>query len=152
LPVAVAPSPKFHAYCVIVGALAAQAPALSGPPQLVDASKVDGILKFTGVGEIVNCAVGVCAGGKMTPGGARRICTDSGLSVPKFVLVGVATINTHVPGKPLHVPNTPFGGLGGAVYTVEAWPSLPVTIVRADNVPKSPGWPATLISRRSGSA
>ena len=66
------------------------------------------------VGTNVKFGVGTCVGGRMTPAGARRISTDSGATVPKFVLVGTAMIWTHVPGKPLHVPKTPLLGAGGA--------------------------------------
>src|SRR5262249_1020481 len=136
----------------MLGAVTGHPPETRVPPHLADATTCTGAFAAGAGGASGKLGAGVCAGGRMTPGGARRICTDSGLTVPKFVLVGVAMTNTHVPGKPLHVPYTPFDGLGGAVYTTDAWPSLPVTIVRADNVPKSPGWPATLISRRIGSA
>src|SRR6516164_7406284 len=105
------------------------------PGELDEASKFDATLKLTGVGEMVNCAVGAPAGGRMTPIGTRRMVTVSGFAVVKFVAVAVATIDTQLPGSPEQVPNSPLTGLGGAVYTAEATPSLFVTIVRADSVP-----------------
>src|SRR5712671_4383305 len=104
-------------------------PPTGGPPQLVDASKITGMLKFTGVGEKVNCAVGGGAGGRITPGGTSRMVVISGFVKAKFAPVAVATMLTHVPGSELQVPKTPFDGLGGAVNTTDAVPSLPVTIV-----------------------
>jgi hypothetical protein len=53
----------------------------------------------------------------------------------KFVAVAVATMDTQFPGSPEQVPKTPFAGLGGAVYTELATPSLLVTTERADSVP-----------------
>jgi hypothetical protein len=66
------------------------------------------------------------------------------------VPVGVATIETHVPGSVPHRPNWPFCGLGGAVYTTVATPLALVTTVRADKVPKSCVTPSTFMSRRRG--
>ncbi len=53
----------------------------------------------------------------------------------KLVDVAVATIDTQLPGSPEQVPNRPLTGLGGAVYTAVATPSLLVTTERADSVP-----------------
>ena len=61
--------------------------------------------------------------------------TRSGFAVAKLVDVGVATIDTQLPGNPEQEPNTPLAGLGGAVYTAVATPSLLVTIDRAESVP-----------------
>src|SRR5471030_3297034 len=99
---------------------------------LVDASNVTGMPADTVAGEVVNAAVGAPAAGRITPSGTRRISTCSGFSVAMFEPVAVATIATQLPGSELHEPNTPLGGAGGAVYTTEATPSLPVTTVRAE--------------------
>src|SRR5262245_4828595 len=136
----------------MVGAVTGHAPPTTVPPQLAEASNCTGELAAGFGGANTKLGVGVCVGGRITPGGDRRIVTKPGVKVPKFVPVGVAMISTQVPGRPLHVPNTPFDGLGGAVYTTDAVPSLPVTIVRADKVPKSPGCPPTLMSSRIGNA
>src|SRR5438128_7755110 len=101
---------------------------------LAVASNVTVAFCTTVAGENWKLAVGVSGGGRITPGGTSRIWTDSGFAVAKFVDVAVATIETHVPGRELHVPNTPFGGLGGAVNTTNAVPSVPVTIIRAESV------------------
>src|SRR6185369_9844515 len=66
LPDAVPPSPNAHAYDVIA-----------------DASNVERTFICTGVGVTVNDAVGVDAGGRITPGGTSRIITRSGLAVSK---------------------------------------------------------------------
>ena len=86
----------------------------------------------------------------MTPGGTSRIVTPSGFAASKLVPVGVATISTQLPGKPLHVPKMPAVGAGGAVYTTVATPLELVTNVRADSVPKSCPTPFTNMSRRTG--
>jgi hypothetical protein len=86
-------------------------------------------------GDTLKAAVGVDAGGKITPGGTSRISTDVGFAVSKFDPLAVATIDTQLPARPLQVPNTPLVGDGGAVYTTDAVPSPPVTSVRADSVP-----------------
>ena len=67
-PVPLVPSPKVHAYDVIC-----VAPV---PIELVDASNVTGTFTTTGVGDIVNAAVGVPAGAWITPGGTSRMSTD----------------------------------------------------------------------------
>jgi hypothetical protein len=107
LPDAVPPSPNAHAYDVI-----AEAP---WPGTLADASNVERTFICTGVGVTVNDAVGVDAGGRITPGGTSRIITRSGLAVSKPRPLGVATISTQFPGRPLHVPKIPAVGGGGAV-------------------------------------
>ena len=76
LPDAVPPSPNVHAYDVI-----AEAP---WPGMLAEASNVERTFICTGVGEIVNDAVGVDAGGRITPVGTRRIVTCSGFAVSKL--------------------------------------------------------------------
>jgi hypothetical protein len=106
-PLPVVPSPKLHAYDVIC---VAPVPIVLG-----DASNVTGTPMRAVVGDIVNAAVGVPAGGRMTPGGTRRIVTVSGLTATKFVPVGVAMIVTQVPGEMPHVPDCPAGFCGGAV-------------------------------------
>src|SRR5437899_666825 len=93
-----------------------QAPALlSGPPQLLDASNWTGELADGCAGLKSKAGTGNCVGGRITPGGTRRICTLCGLALAKLVPVAVATIVTQVPGSCPQVPNTPFDGLGGAV-------------------------------------
>src|SRR5438046_2007551 len=101
-----------------------------GPPQLDDASNSTGECAAGLLGVTVKFAVG--ADDRISPIGTRRITTDSEPEVWKFVPVGVATIETHVPGSVPHMPNWPFCGLGGAVYTTVATPLALVTIVRAD--------------------
>ncbi len=53
----------------------------------------------------------------------------------KLVEVAVATIDTQLPGKAGAGAEHAVAGLGGAVYTAVATPSLLVTIDRADSVP-----------------
>jgi len=132
LPDAVPPSPNVHAYDVI-----AEAP---GPGTLAEASNVERTFNCTGVGVIVNDAVGVDAGGRITPGGTSRIRADCEVAAsedPPVPPVVVATMSTHVPGSggAPHVSNRPPAGLGGAVYTVKATPSPSVTRERAESVP-----------------
>ena len=67
LPVPDVPSPKVHAYDVIEFAPV--------PAWLVEASNVTGVPATTGVGDIVNAAVGLPAGARMMPGGTRRMST-----------------------------------------------------------------------------
>src|SRR3989442_1542361 len=74
-----------------------------------------GMLAPGEAGEIVMHGVGVVAGGRITPRGTSRILTVCGPTVPKLVLVGVAMIVTHVPGKPSHRPLRLLGGAAGAV-------------------------------------
>ena len=66
-PVPLLPSPKLHEYDEID-----DAPA---PTWLLDASNVTGTAVTTGVGDIVNAAVGDPAGAWITPGGISRIST-----------------------------------------------------------------------------
>src|SRR3954465_13033659 len=103
----------------------------------------------TVVGEKKKSAVGVLAGGRITPVGTRRISACSGFAVAKLVDVGVATIATQLPGSPEQVPNTPLDG--GAVKTTVAVPAVLVTTDRADSVPKSCATPLTAVSTRTGS-
>ena len=58
---------------------------------------------------------------------------------------------TQVPGSELQVPVLAPWLCRGAVYTTLAEPSLPVTRLRAESVPKSCGTLFTLMSTRSGS-
>ena len=58
LPNAALPSPNVQAYETIWLEFE-QTPPETAPPQLVEASKIAGMLKFTGVGVIVNVRVGV---------------------------------------------------------------------------------------------
>src|SRR5690242_7689872 len=75
----------------------------------------------------VNVNAGVKSiGGRITPGGTRRIDTDRGAELPKPSPTGVATIETTVPSS------TPSAGLGGAVYITVAWPSPFVTTLCAE--------------------
>src|SRR5689334_6532322 len=105
------------------------------------------MLKFTGVGVYVNRAVGVPAGGKITPGGTRRMST-LGVACAGELIASVpiadARIDTVLPDPPASA-----GGAAGAVYTVVARPSEPVTTVRAPSVPKSCGTPLTAMLSRS---
>src|SRR5207244_5662629 len=120
------------------------------PAQLAEASNATAALAAGADGANENTAVGVDGGGRMTPGGTSRIVTPSGFAASKLVPVGVATISTQLPGKPLHVPKMPAVGAGGAVYTTVATPLELVTNVRADSVPKSCPTPFTNMSRRTG--
>ena len=70
VPAAV-PSPKVHEYDVID-----VAPA---PTVLADASKVTGTPVRTGVGDMLNEAVGAPAGAWITPGGTSRMSTLNGI-------------------------------------------------------------------------
>ena len=108
------------------------------PGAAPDASKVTGTLASAVVGDIVKggvASVGEPPGGRMTPVGTSRISTSWGFAATKFDPVAVATMVTQLPGSDLHVPNTPLGGLGGAVYTTLATPSALVTSARADSLP-----------------
>src|SRR5262245_40769606 len=89
-------------------------------------------------------AVGVPAGGRMTPGGTRRMSTDCDTAAWKSDLIGVARIVMTEPA-----PAAAGGGGGGAVYIATARPSDPVTMVREDRVPKSRRTPPTVMSRRT---
>ena len=73
---------------------------VAAPAQLAEPSKLVATLVLTGVGVITNEAVGVSAGGRMTPTGTRCMTTACE-TVPfaKPVLMGVAEILTHVPGS-----------------------------------------------------
>ena len=85
------------------------------PGALADASKATGAFAFTGDGENVKAAVGVEAGGRITPGGTRRIVTVSGAPVSKSE-AGCGRDDLHaVAGQTPQVPNRPPTGLGGAV-------------------------------------
>src|SRR5690349_20044758 len=96
-----------------------QAPDASVPPaQLADASKITGMLKFTGVGVNLNFAVGVSACGRITPGGTRLMLTVDRTPVLSLPM-GTAPIDTTDP-----LPPCSAGGAGGAVYTARAFPSL----------------------------
>src|SRR3954469_13742238 len=92
-----------------------QLPPPSGPPQLADASNNTAVFVVADPDVTRATATGVSAGGRMTPVGTRRIITCSGLAPVKSVEVAVATIDTQLPTRPLHVPNTPLDGLTGAV-------------------------------------
>jgi hypothetical protein len=107
-------------------------PPLTAPPQLFDASKIDAILKFTGVGLTVNAAVGVWAGGRITPGGTRRISTDREFEACALSPVTVARIVTMAPA-----PTIEFGGNEGAVKVTTALPLASVVGFLFDSVPKS---------------
>src|ERR1700730_1248800 len=73
-PVAVCPSPKFQEYCVTLGEFAGHAPLLfTGPPQLADASNCTGEFADGVAGLKTKEGVGVWRGGRITPGGAKRI-------------------------------------------------------------------------------
>src|SRR5438477_7743242 len=113
------------------------------PGRLSDASKFPGTPAISVVGDVKNLAVGVLAGGRMTPSGTRRISAENALAACASVPTGIARTVTMLEVAPLEV-----GGAGGAVYTTVARPSAPVTMVRADRVPKSTTVPSTTMSMR----
>jgi hypothetical protein len=106
------PSPKFQEYDVIC-----DAPV---PGWLVEASKMTGEFMTALSGDITNAAVGDPAGGRITPGGMRRMATwakfaasklPTGSLLPHFTFeLGVATMSTVVPDPPMD-----DGGGGAAV-------------------------------------
>jgi hypothetical protein len=114
------------------------------PGRLVEASNTTGEFAFTVVGDSENAAVGVPAGGRMTPGGTSRTSVDCETAAWKFDPTGVTRIVTTVPA-----PAVAGGGAAGAVKVADARPSTPVTIVREDRVPKSWRTPPTSMSRWS---
>ena len=67
-----------------------------------------------------------------------------GKLLAKSVPSGVTEMLTVVP-----VSTAGPAGAAGAVYTSVARPSVPVTMLRADSVPKSATTPPTMISLRS---
>src|SRR3979490_2510158 len=102
------------------------------PGKLEDASKFNGTFALAGLGETVNLAVGVSAGGRITPGGTRRISVENGLDDWRLVPTPIARLVTVV------VVSLEGGGGGaGAVYTTVARPFARLTTLRADNLPKS---------------
>ena len=83
------------------------------PGTLADASKFNGTFAEPALGDTVKLGVGVPAGGRITPGGTRRIWAFA-LSLTDtcaFDPFGVATMLTTV-----MVPPLAGGGAGGAVY------------------------------------
>ena len=101
-PVPVAPSPKFHAYETSV--LVDEHAPLGSVAQLVDASKLTLFpTRMPFGGKKANAAFGVPVGGRMTPGGTRRIIPLAGAAVtnvPDPDSDAVATMSTHVPATP----------------------------------------------------
>jgi hypothetical protein len=87
-------------------------------------------------------AVGVPAGGRITPGGTDDV--GGGFAACALVPTAMARIVT--------VLDTWLAGSGGAaaVQTAVARPVDPLTTLRADNVPKSTTVPATSMSSRMG--
>ncbi|MEO8257119.1 MAG: hypothetical protein ABI868_07210 [Acidobacteriota bacterium] len=90
------------------------------PGVLDDASRFNGTFKPAGVGETVKLAVGDPAGGRITPGGTRRIVAVAPLRADACALepFGDATMSISVP-----VPPLAGGGGPGAVYLALAVPS-----------------------------
>src|SRR5688572_8079100 len=77
------------------------------------------------------------AGGLTTPWGTSRTVAVRAIELPKSPPIGVAAMVT--------ICSLPLRLLGGAVYVAVARPSLPVTTVRADRLPKSTSAPLTRV-------